>query len=53
MVLLMHGINADLTEDRSSDKPGLFDLIVEGLSAKGIGSLRFDFRGHGKSPYLN
>jgi pimeloyl-ACP methyl ester carboxylesterase len=49
VVLLAHGINADHTEDRSAGKPGMFDLVVEKLSALGIGTLRFDFRGHGRS----
>ncbi|MFD5814545.1 alpha/beta hydrolase [Streptomyces sp. NPDC127038] len=48
-VVLLHGINADHTEDRSSTKPGLFDLLVESLAAQGIGTVRFDFRGHGHS----
>jgi hypothetical protein len=48
-VVLAHGINADHTEDRSASKPGLFDVIVDRLSTHGIGTIRFDFRGHGQS----
>lgn len=49
VIVLAHGINADHTEDRSANKPGLFDLLVEGLVSEGFGTIRFDFRGHGKS----
>src|SRR5262249_1911683 len=37
------------TEDRSSTKPGLFDLLVERFRNAGLGTIRFDFRGHGRS----
>lgn len=48
-VLLMHGINSDLHEDASPLKRGFFDRLVAELHALGLGTLRFDFRGHGLS----
>jgi uncharacterized protein len=49
VILLAHGINSDHTEDRSAQKPGLFDLMVDAAAQAGIGTVRFDFRGHGES----
>lgn len=49
VIVLMHGINSDLTEDRSRDKPGIFDIIVDLAGQCGIGTIRFDFRSHGDS----
>lgn len=43
MAVLVHGITTDREED------GFYTELANRLQRKGIGSLRFDFRGHGKS----
>ncbi len=48
-VVLAHGITVDHTEGRTDERPGLFDGLVEKLARHGLATLRFDFRGHGKS----
>lgn len=48
-VLLLHGINSDLHEDASPQKRGFFDELVSELHGLGLGTLRFDFSGHGLS----
>jgi alpha-beta hydrolase superfamily lysophospholipase len=42
-VVLAHGLTVDREEE------GVFTSLAEQLAAAGIGSLRFDFRGHGAS----
>lgn len=42
-VLLAHGFGVDLHEE------GAFDRLTDGLTAAGIATLRFSFRGHGAS----
>ena len=42
-LLLVHGISSDRSEW------GIFDLVANELAEEGITSLRFDYRGHGKS----
>jgi uncharacterized protein len=42
-MLMVHGITSDRSEW------GIFDLIAKEVAADGIASLRFDYRGHGKS----
>src|ERR1700728_882700 len=42
-VLLIHGITAEKNEG------GMYVRLASRLADKGIGSLRFSFRGHGKS----
>jgi len=43
IMLMVHGITADRSEW------GIFDLIAKEVAADGIATLRFDYRGHGKS----
>ncbi|HEY1926611.1 MAG TPA: alpha/beta fold hydrolase [Caulobacteraceae bacterium] len=43
LLLFCHGITSDRSEW------GIFDKAAEALSRIGVGSLRFDFRGHGES----
>lgn len=42
-LLMVHGITSD------RDEWGIFEKVAEELGKDGIASLRFDFRGHGKS----
>ncbi len=42
-VVLVHGITADRHEE------GTFTVLAEKLETAGFHSIRFDFRGHGKS----
>lgn len=42
-ILLVHGITSDRSEW------GIFDKLAEELTKDGVASLRFDFRGHGRS----
>lgn len=48
-VVMAHGITSDRHEDASEEKRGVFDLLSASLQDHGVGSVRFDFSGHGKS----
>ncbi|WP_338848753.1 alpha/beta fold hydrolase [Massilia sp. W12] len=43
MIILVHGITADLNES------GTYEKLARRLASKGLASIRFSFRGHGNS----